>query len=300
MKPFAITTGLALLLGCAASRPPPPPTVPALCSRDRVGDGASDWTALLLRGIDPVTQRATTPALDCTGSQVRWDGPALACADGTLARTMLPERPITAADVIVTPVSVDLSLVWVVTSRLASGDALGPVALVETTDRLRRVLALGPLRAYPRGARLRLEALGERKVLVAEGEACASADPSSCVRAARIMPLRGDRFVPDVLQGEDGRCVSPAWLELQRKDPRPSGAGWERLDLTATLAFSGQVLEVDEQVIVQELESATGAPTRVLRRAQAQRSIRLSAQGLAVSGPGLWARMTSESPSGAR
>ena len=294
MRRIAITTGMAMALGCAASRPPPAPPAPALCVQDRDGNGT--WSALLLRGIDPATQRATTPALDCTGSQVRWDGPALACEDGTLARATLPERPIAAADVIITPVSSDQSLVWVVTNRYASGDALGPVALVETTARQHRVLAIGPLRAYPQRTRLRLETLGDRKVLVAEGEACASADPASCAQAARIVPLRGDRFVPQALREDDGRCTSPAWLDLLRRDPRPAGSGWERLDLAATLAFEGPVLTVDEQVIVHELASGAGATTRVLRRAQAQRTIRWSGDILTVTGPALLGQMANQRP----
>jgi hypothetical protein len=297
MKRLAITAGVAVALGCAATRPPPAPPAPALCVQDRgTATGSEEvgtWTVLLLRGLDPATQRATTPALDCTGTQVSWDGPAIACdEDGSLARTLLPERPIVAGDVIVTRISPDQSLVWVVTNRFASGDALGPVALVETSARQHRVLAMGPLRAYPQRSRLRLETLGDRQVLVAEGEVCGAADPASCARAARLVPLQGDRFVPQPLVGPDGRCVSPAWFDLVRREPRPVGSRWERLDLSATLGFEGPGLDVDEQVVVHELASASRPATRVLRRAQAQRSIRWAGKSLAVTGPALLGQMS--------
>jgi hypothetical protein len=304
MRRIAITVSLSVVLGCAASRPPPEPPAPAICVQDRRVEDSSDdvrfWTGLLLRGIDPTTRRATNPALDCTGTQVRWDGPVLACEDGSLVRTALPERPTTREDLIVTPVSPDLSLVWIVTSRFASGDALGPVALVETTARQYRVLSLGPLRAYPRRARLRLEAMGDRKVIVAEGETCGSADPTSCARAARVVPLSGDRFVPKTIQGDDGRCQSPAWFDLVRHEPRLARTGWERLDLTATLAFEGLELTVDEQVIVHELASASGASTRVLRRAQSQRNVHWTGDSLTGSGPALLGRLTSADAGSAR
>src|SRR5512137_2366473 len=152
MRRIVTTAWLAAVLGCAGAPAPPAPET-AICVQERgAAAGPPDvrsWTDLLLRGVDPVTQRATTPALDCTGAQIRWDGPVLACEDGTLSRTMLPDHAIVAPDVVVSPVSPDRSLVWIVTSRFASGDALGPVALVENTPRQLRVLAVGPLRAYP-------------------------------------------------------------------------------------------------------------------------------------------------------
>jgi hypothetical protein len=294
MRRMALLAALAVTLGCAASRPAPT-QVPALCVQDRTAGADTDdfrrWTTLVLRGVDPTTQRATSPALDCTGTQVRWEGPALACEDGLLARTAIPERAIAASDVIVAPISSDRTLVWIVTSRFASGEALGPVALVETTSRQLRVVALGPLRAYPLRARLHLETLGDREVLVAEGDSCVSAGAETCSRAVRLVPIRAGRFVSQPLVGEDRRCVSPAWFDVLRRDVRPAGTGWERVDLAATLTFEGEVLLLDEQVVVNETDGPAGATLRVLRRAQAQRVVRWTGDILTVSAPPLLGQM---------
>jgi hypothetical protein len=254
----------------------------------------------MLRGLDPMTRRATNPALDCTGRQVRWEGPILSCEDGMLARTALPDRPIADADVVVAPVATDQALVWIITTRFASGDALGVVALAETTARQQRILALGPLRAYPARVRLRLETLGDRKVLVAEGDSCAGIDPSSCTRAVRLVPLQGDRFVPLPLVGDDRRCVAPAWFDVLRHETRQEGDRMAQVDLAATLAFDGPKLVVDEQVVIHERESSPGAPARVLRRAQAQRTVRWVGDSLVVSAPPLLGQMVDPGGAAAR
>src|SRR6266568_941485 len=101
----------------------------SLCELTRPATGeltGEAWLALLLRGYDPVSHRATAPAVECTGAQVRWEGPALLCSDGTTTRTALPDQAITDKDVLMTPVDDRLRLVWIITNRFASGDALGP------------------------------------------------------------------------------------------------------------------------------------------------------------------------------
>jgi hypothetical protein len=291
-----MTAALALALtGCAGSQSPP--ARPAICEAQRSGDGdldASAWIALVLRGYDPTTHRATTPALDCTGAQVRWDSPALACEDGALARTALPERPLMKEDVIVSPAGPGAQLVWIVTSRFSSGDGLGPVAWVQSDRDRVAVVAVGALRANPTRARLRLETLGEKTVLVAEGDACAGRDPSTCVHSARVVPLEGDRFVAAPLQGEEGQCLSPAWFDLTRREQRRRSGRWERSELSASLLFDGRGLTVDEQFVVHDLGSAPDSGVdRVLHRAQGTRTVRWEKDHLVATGRSPWAEVGS-------
>ncbi len=283
-------------LGCAGA-PPAPEPLPSLCELDRVGAAgspdASTWIALLLRGFDAESRRVTVPALDCAGAQVRWSGPALACDDGALSRTMLPERPLSPYDVVESSAPNGATLVWIPTAHFASGDALGPVALVEPAGQRLRVVALGALRAYPRHARMRLEALGQTRVLVAEGERCASSDPATCTRAARLVPLRGQRFVPEPLQGEEGGCLSPAWFELARRDRERRDSRWQERELGASLVFDAAGLTVEEQIVVHDLGANPGAgPRPVLHRAQSTRKVRWSGGRLVGSGTPLWKQMS--------
>ena len=303
MRSLRLALALLTLGACAGAPVPAGWPDSALCVANRPVEGTSptpaEWAALLLSGLDPATRRATSPALDCAGTQVRWEGPALGCEDGTLARTALPERPIADGDVLVSPLGPGRAIVWVVTGRFASGEALGPVALVEHGQHLVRVLASGPLRAYPTRARLRLEQLGGRPVLVAEGESCPTADPAGCARAARLLALRDHRFVAPAVLGEDGRCLAPSWLDLVRREVRPGAAGPEEAGLLATLAFDGAGLTVDEQVVVREAPGRDRAEARVLRRAQLQRTLRWRGEDLTTSGSPLWERMAGRAGGGA-
>jgi hypothetical protein len=296
----ATTAGLAaaaiLATGCA--RVQDPLDLPALCEQERGGargdPGAAAWVRLLLRGVDPETRRVTSPALDCTGGQVRWEGPALTCEDGVLARTALPERALTADDVIAAPAGRDLRLVWIVTGRFASGEALGPVALVEEGAVTLRVLAVGALRAFPKEVRLRLERLGPQTVLVAEGASCSGEEPTTCLRAARVLPLVGARFVATPVSREEGGCLSPGWFELARQEVRRVEGRWERVELGAQLVFGAAGLEIEELVTVGELASRQAPrPTRVLHRAQGTRVVRWQQGRLLSGGEPLWARLTS-------
>lgn len=301
MREVSWLVAAAITLGACASAPPPPPPPPplppALCVLDRRGGAdepdASTWVALLLRGYDPATRRLTSPALDCTGTQVRWEGPALSCDDGALARTALPDRPLEPRDVHAVPVAAGTTLLWIATTHFASGDAVGPVALVTTSPSQLRVVTLGVLRAYPLRVRLRLEDLGSRAVLVADGDLCAPGEAASCARASRVVPVRGDRFAPAPLVGPDGQCLSPAWFETTRTQQRRAALGWERVDLAATLVFGPRELTVEEQVVVHDLGASQGGEAlRVLQRAQATRHVSWSGERLVASGGSLWARMT--------
>ena len=248
------------------------------------------WLALLLRGYDPESRKVTDPAVDCTGTQVRWEWPAAACFDNTLHRTKLPGRPLGEKDVVVSPIGENLQLVWIATNRFVSGDAMGPVAAVETRSRRLVVRALGVLRGYTERAKLRLEKLGDTEVLVAEGEHCTSADPASCQRAARVMPFKGQRFVAEPTFSEAGACVSPAWFDLSREEKESLESGWKRrYQLTATLVFEPGGIRVDEQLVVHDLDPRQPqAPPRIYRRAQGERTVKLVDGKLVVTGQSLW------------
>jgi len=297
----AAAAAAVLALAACAGAPRPPGSERGLCRMEKTADvplGPAMWMALLLRGLDPRTGRVTSPAVDCSDEHVRWDVPALACLDGAVARTMLPDRPLGDDDVVVSHLSDDLVLVWVQTNRFASGDALGPAALVEVKPWRLTVRALGPLRANATRARLRLERIGGLTVLVAEGDQCASRDPSSCARAARLVPLVGDRFTPAALVRDDGACLAPALVHLSREEATPLPSGWRRRTSgTATLTFGPEALEVQELILVHDLDPRQPtAPPRLFRRAEAQWSVHAASAQLVAAGAPLWTRMMAADP----
>lgn len=290
-----VAASLALSLSACAHEHPWFDT--ALCAVERPAGSPEPredaWLGLLLSGWDPATRRATTPAVDCTGTQVRWLGPALRCADGSTTLAALPERPLAASDVIVAPFGDRYRLVWIVTTRFASGDGLGPVAVVEVTPRRLVVRAMGHLRANLVRPRLRLERLGEREVLVAEGEVCGGADPASCTRSARLMPLDGDWYVAAPVASAGGACVSPALFDVGREETYALPSGWKRrYRLDATLSFLPQGLRVREVVVVADFDPRhPGAPVRPYRRADADTDVQLEKGRFVAGGASLWSRM---------
>lgn len=285
----------SLAAGCAAAEHPWSGS--SVCEVDRRPDEAipaAAWIGILVKGWDPATRRATSPAVDCSGAQVRWDAPALLCQDGSVARTLLPDRPLGADDVVVVPLGEAFRIVWVVTNRFASGDGLGPAAVVELRKSHLVVRAVGHLRANVLRPKLRLAKIGTAEVLVAEGEVCASNDPASCARSARVMPLVGtERFMPAAVIDAGGACVSPAFFHLGREESEPLSSGWRRryrLDATLDFAQAGAVLK--EQVVVHDVDPRhPNTPARLFRRADADTELRFDGRSFVSGGPTLWTRM---------
>jgi hypothetical protein len=284
----------ALAAGCAGAHPWSSSSV---CEVDRTPDQAipaDAWIRLLVKGWDATTRRATAPAVDCSGAQVRWDAPALACEDGSVARAMLPDRPLVAEDVVVVPMGDDFRIVWVVTNRFASGDGLGPAAVVEVKQSRIVVRALASLRANPVRPKLRLARIGEAEVLVAEGEVCTSADPASCARSARVMPLVGpERYAAASVVDAAGTCVAPALFHLGREEGEALPSGWRRrYRLDATLDFTPAGAVLREQVVVHDVDpKRPNTPARLFRRAEADAEYRFDGKRFVTTGPTLWTRM---------
>lgn len=297
MRRRTLCAALALALAaCAGPQHPWPDAARCeLSGPDATAPGSGRWVKLLLRGYDPETRKVTSPALDCTTAQVRWEAPAFACFDTALATTVLPPRPLSEADVIVSRLGEGFGLAWVVTNRFASGDALGPVAIVEQKGDRLVVHALGALRAYSDKATLRLEKLAGQTVLVAEGQLCAGADPASCVRSARILPLRGDRFSPEPLFSGAGACVAPAWFDLDRRESATLDNGWIRRNtLAASLVFGPEGLRVEEQLVVHDLDPKDAqARPRVFRKADGERTVRPAEGKLVTTGRSVWSTVVS-------
>lgn len=294
----SLTLFLAVLLGSCATAPRHPWPDEAKCELagpDAAAPGPEKWFKLLLRGYDPESHRVTSPALDCTTGQVRWEAPAFSCFDNALATTALATRPLGEPDVVVSRVEEGFGLAWVITNRFASGDAMGPVAVVEQREDRLVVHALGALRAYPDKATLRLEKMGEVTVLVAEGQLCASKDPATCVRSARIMPLRGDRFSAEPLFSDAGACASPAWFDLDRKESAVLDNGWTRRStLAASLVFGPQGLRVEEQLVVHDLDPRDKqARPRLYRKADGERTVKSAEAKLVTTGRSVWSTVVS-------
>ena len=301
----AVTTGAA----CSSRRPPPaapPLPQPALCilevTQTRAGAvptlRADNWGRLMLRGYNPGI--APGNASDCTGRAVQWREPNVRCwetdaEEQNAAQVPIPQRPITEDDVKVSRLQGNLRLVWIIVDRFRNCEAVGPVALTEFVSNRVVVRAMGTLRTFPQRVRLRLETIGNRRVLVGEGEVCENDDDlTTCRRQARLLMLRGDRFVGEPLRTASGRCLGPARLEfVKRRNTRLPDTGWVRtFEQQTQLQYRASGIQVHEQVVVSDADPRReGIPARVFRRAGQDRAIYVHNDTFVASDPSLWFRV---------
>jgi len=324
---FAAIAVAAACSSSSSNRPPPPPLpIPALCAIQgpQLREGIvptlrwEQWTRLLLRDYSPGFP-ANNPR-DCTNQPVQWrefDGAcAEYCDEPSNAQRpeaercrvplsdLVPQRPITEDDVVVSRVSGNLRLVWVVTDRFTNGEAIGPVALAEFTNDGRVVVrAIGTVRNYPKRARMRLETVGERRVLVHEGEICGDEeDRTTCRRAARLMLLQttgnpnGARFLPEPLRSVRGRCYGPARFEFTKEEEVTLATGFRRrFSLSTAIQVRVEGIQVHETVLVQDIDpSRPNDPPRAYRRAGQDRAVYVRGNTFVASDPSLWSRVLAQ------
>lgn len=266
-----------------------------LCFTASAPDAPETWRELLLYGYDPKTKEVPRPALDCMGTPLFVQPlDADRCGESGPALQSLPPAPLTDGDVAVGTTPDGKKLVWVKSRQLANGEAVGPVALVEPQGKGWSVRALGTLQAFGENPKLSLQSSGGTSLLVAEGERC---DPTKkgtpCARTVRLLPLRGNRFIPEPLSRPEGGCAGAAVFHMYRLETTPQPSGWRREhELTSTLTFGPQLIAVHEQLLVSDRDPKQGdTPPRVIRRAQLDRTVRVEGRRLVTDDESLWMRV---------
>jgi len=293
----ASAVALSLLAGCATV------PKPAMCFAEAGPNARSfptpdTWFSLLLHGYDKSTSANPRPTVDCAGAPVWWQDPAAdECAEaGPDAQPLPPAEKLGEEDLVLETLQAGQRLVWVMTRRFTNGEALGPVALVETTEQGFRVEALGSLRAMAKNTTLRLEKVRGTQILVAEGDACTPGGEEVCRRHARIMPLRTNRFFSESVSNASRACLGAAWFPLSRELTFELPNGLRRkFELTSTLTFAEDGISVQEQVQVSDSdpEQPDVAP-RLYRRAQDTRTLELANNALLGNKASLWSRMVEQ------
>ena len=295
--------GAVLPAACASNRPPPPAPlpVPLVCSAQAPAAvagavptlRADGWARLMIRGY--TAGIAPGNVRDCTEQPIEWREPAIRCREPADMSAPVPQRAIGEDDVVVQRLGPTLRLVWIIVDRYDNGEAVGPVALAEFANDRVGVRAIGTLRTFPRRPRLRIETIGNRRVLVGEGEVCTDENnPLTCRREARLMMLRGSRFVQEPLRSPSGRCLGPARFEFKKEwSDVLAETGWQRtFSLQTSLDYRAEGVQVSEQVIVSDLDRARPqVPARVFRRASADRAIYVINDAFVASDPSLWSRV---------
>jgi hypothetical protein len=309
IRHVAAPVACALLLGaCGGAQKPAPAAAatevqaPPLCAYATRTEGTSieartlaiaTWFTFLLPGYKLKTNEVTRPVVNCAGQPVRWTYMNQECPSLEADLAYLPPVPVKPQDLVLSSTSDLERLVWATADRLSDGEAEGPVVLAEFTPFSVAVRALGTLRALPGRARLRLVEVQGRSLLVAEGEYCPPGGVTAqvkCVRGTRLMLLAGQRFEPQPLRRDDGACLGAAYFFNSRvKQITAKDGTREQVTGSSKLEFAPDKLLVHEEVEVRAIEG--DAPGRLLRQAQADRTVHVRGNRLYASDASLWTRM---------
>jgi hypothetical protein len=285
------------LWGCATAKP-------GLCAAEtppkvQANADTTDWFKLLLHGYDGTSQYFDRQVVDCTGTPVLWGPQGKSCEEVARGEP-LPAAALTSNDLVLGDVaakegSPKLQLAWAIIRRFTDGQGLGPVALVETTERGRVVRAMGTLRAYTGRAQLRLEQAGKAQLLVAEGEYCPKGEGKACERAARVVPLRDTRFIAEPVTDGQGACLGPALFYLARSETVKLKTGWNRrFELNTAVSFNSSGIVAHEQMVVNDMDpKQPSTPPRLFRRAEEDRAIQVLPDKLVADTAPLWSRFAS-------
>ncbi len=303
MNPRFLLAATIALVACKREEE----TVMPICQWEVAGDVAEEaeagalqpqqWFALLLKNFNIKTNIPAEPLKDCSGREVHPNVPPeqAQCSANEDDAPALPDRALVESDLVFTPLEDGRTLVWVKARHFDDGDALGPVAITEWTKRGIAVRTIGALRAHANRARMRLEPMGQGKVLVVESDACPKDNPKKCTRLMRLVPIEGDRFVARPFVGEDGKCIGPAEFTLREEQSfdRPDGTV-RRFELTRNVSFAEGNVEMTETVVIKDLDpKQPDSPPTVFRNANVRRPIVASKTGI-VTKAGLWEPMLAE------
>ncbi len=254
-------------LACAHSEPTRRPQcrAPAPEALTQNQSPARLWAELLVP--EPQNQHKTDrPAdsranlRDCRGRPVRRARP-IECARPfetasgltPLKRKIVHISPVdTTAQLATDPTSaeetrVERALIWVMTHRSSQGERFGPLAMVQRNGQSVRVLAMGRLRAFPKGLELALWQAGGRAVVVAESTECARSRDGSrtCTRGAQLFSRRGSHLV--AMTNEQNVCAPPARIALKREWKQVS-----RTDLPVSYSFQAELMPTPFGVLAKE------------------------------------------------
>lgn len=311
-SPSVLVLGSVLVSVLGACKPEVSGDMP-ICSAEVAGGTAVEseaqelpadiWYSIMLQGFDRERMLAGDDPKDCTGTSTLIPTPPPLSANapdgqeagedanpnevagctigGDLETGRLPARPLTDDDILISEGPNGTSLVWVQATHYKSGEAIGPVALVEWTKAGIAIRALGSLRAQTNKARMRIEVAGEQRILVVEGDQCNSEESKLCKRIMRLLPIINGRFAtvplklsPEEAQGADA-CLGDAAFALFEQHTSDLPDGWIRkFEIVRSVTFDTGTPLISEQVVIKDKDpNQPEAPAKEFRQAASDRTL---------------------------
>lgn len=305
--PGALGLGLALSLVLGGCKPKLSGDMP-ICSAEVAGGAAAEsavqelppniWYSIMLQGFDRDRMLAGDDPKDCTGRSTLAPTPppyaegqkppedaeptvVAGCKiGGELEADRLPARPLTEDDIVINEGPDGTSLVWVKATHYKTGEAIGPVALVQWTPAGIAIRALGSLRAHTNKARMRIEVSGAQRILVVEGDQCNEENSKLCTRIMRLLPILNGRFATVPLKLAAGEvkpnadaCLGDAAFALYEQYTSNLPDGWIRkFEIARSVTFETGSPLIAEQVVIKDKDpNQPDSPPQEFRQASSDR-----------------------------
>ncbi|MEM9461970.1 MAG: hypothetical protein AAGF11_47865 [Myxococcota bacterium] len=286
--------GMGLMMGAACR--PKPSSNPPLC-RFKASDEdlatqqltPDKWLSVISPSVDRSTMTRKGPLKDACGRVLEVPADPWPACPG-MAPPTVPKGGdrIEISDLIVGQVGEGRLLIWAATEELATGEAMGPAALVFWKGGGLEVHAAGILRGLREEARIRLHKTSGKLVVILESQQCAS--DGRCTAITKFFPIVRRRFQDFPIKGPEGECEGEASFVLSRKTEEPrSGKLTRRFELQRTVELAEDGIYLVDLVTGDEYNPRDPVGTvRPFRRVTARRKLELADDHFMVRSRDLW------------
>ena len=288
----------------AACRPKKRSGNPPLCVFQAVTDAEMmsqsltpvQWLSIVAPKIDRSTLERMGPPTDACGRGLELEAEPWPACPGQYPPTV-PKvgDPVEASDVVLGQVGENRMLAWAATDELASGDAMGPAALIIWKGSGLEVHATGLLRGLRRDARLRLHNTSGVLVVILDAQDCDVDD--RCTTVTKFFPVVSRRFLDVPLLDADGNCIgSPSFVLDRRLEQPQKGKLTRRFTLQRTVELSEEegVVLVD-LVVGEEYDPKDPVGTvKPFRRVTARRTLEFVEDHFVLRDRDLWEHVLSD------
>jgi len=244
-----LAVGVGVVAVAVVACKPKPRSNPPLCTFKSTNDGElasqslkpSQWMPIISPAVDSATLERKGPLRDSCGRVLEAEEEPWPACPGQ-ARPAIPRAAdsIEPSDIIMGQVGEGRMLVWAATEELATGDVMGPAALVFWTETGLEVHATGALRGLRNETRLRLHLSTGTPVVILEAQQCGS--DGRCTTVSKFFPIVARRFKDVPVLDVDGNCLGEAAFPLDKREEQSAPGKLTRrfiLQRTVELADDG-------------------------------------------------------------
>lgn len=302
VRSISLVLGAAALLGAAASAgcKPKRTRVPALCSFDGLSEEEREgqtlspitWLTLTSPSVNRQSMQRGGPMMNACGQVIP---PAFSegfeCPGFEPSGELISTDVIEETDLVMNSAGEDRTVLWAATDELTSGEVEGAAALALWTDEAVEVHAVGMLRGYRHGARVRLHSIGATPVLVLQSDRC-DAD-GACVGVSQVVPIINKRLAELPVWESERGCIGRAQFILEKRETRNLGDGTIRkFVLTRSLELDEEGVFLTDLVRMDDFpDGDPDAEPTPYRKVSARRPLLIEGDRFLLEDEDLWERV---------